>query len=187
MSTWLKKIITTVVLLSLSCFAIADPPESSGIVIRDEYNNAWVDIDMDTGLLAVTGVNIVQWCTDGAPFDTIYYADKNLQDGFRLNTLEKAEVTTSVWPFTVFDCALFTSVPPLATGVANYRLHDNDLFGNQFCEEKNNANAFGRKVNGKLYSPQGEGRNLNMHVWGIYDCETFTFRLFNVDIKLTGK
>ncbi len=165
--------------------ALAEPPASSGVVTRDSYNGGWVDVDMNAGMLSVLGFDIVQWCTDGAPFDVISYSDKLVQSGLRLNTLEKAELTASVWPFTVFDCELFTSIPPLATGLASYRLHDNDLFGNEFCEEKNNANAFGRKANGTLYSASGELMKFSMHTTGIYDCETDTFPLFKTKINLT--
>lgn len=165
--------------------ALAEPPASSGVVTRDSYNGGWVDVDPNAGMLSVLGFDIVQWCTDGAPFELISYSDKLVQSGLRLNTLEKAELTASVWPFTVFDCDLFTTVAPLATGTASYRLHDNDLFGNEFCEEKNNANAFGRKANGTLYSPSGKKKQFSMHTTGIYDCETGTFPLFKTKINLT--
>jgi hypothetical protein len=165
--------------------ALADPPASSGVVTRGSYDNARVDVDTNAGMLSILGVDVVQWCTDGVPFEFISYSDKLVQSGLRLNTLEKAELTASVWPFTVFDCELFTTVPPLATGIASYRLHDNDLFGDQFCEEKNNANAFGIKANGTLYSPSGEKKQFSMHTWGIFDCETGTLPLFKTKINLT--
>lgn len=164
---------------------LAEPPASSGIVSRGSYNNAWVDVDINSGLLSIIGVDIVQWCTDGAPFDTIYYADKDLQDGFRLNTSENGYVQASVWPFTDFDCELFTTMDPLATGMANYRSHDNDLFGPRFCEEKNNMNAFGRRANGTLYSPSGEASQFSMHTWGLFDCDTDSFPVFKTKISLT--
>jgi hypothetical protein len=164
--------------------ALADPPENSGVVSRGVYQGAWVDIDTDSGLLSVLGVDIFQWCTDGAPFEFISYSDKQVQNELRIVTLEKAELTASVWPFTVFDCDLFTTVPPLATGLASYQLHDNDLFGPVFCEEKNNANAFGRKAKGTLYTAGGEMVQFKLHSWGIYDCETDTFPLFKTRISL---
>jgi hypothetical protein len=180
------KIISIIsVLIGLASAAFAEPPASSGIVTRGSYETGWVDIDTHSGLLSIVGVDIVQWCTDGAPFDTFYYKDKDLQDGFRLNTVEQAYVQASVWPITVFDCELFTTVQPLATGMAYFRSHDNDLFGPRFCEEKNNANAFGRRANGTLYSPSGEARQFSMHTTGLFDCETFTFPLYKTKIKLT--
>lgn len=172
-------------MIGIASAVFAEPPASSGIVTRGSYDTAWVDIDTKSGLLSIVGVDIVQWCTDGAPFDTVYYSDKNLQDGFRLNTVEKGYVQASVWPITVFDCELFTSIQPLATGMANYLAHDNDYFGPQFCEEKNNANAFGHRANGTLYSPSGEARKFSMHTAGLFDCETFTFPLFKTKIILT--
>ena len=180
-----KVLSVILVLIGLASAAFAEPPANSGIVTRGSYESAYVDIDTHSGLLSVVGVDIVQWCTDGAPFDTFYYADKDLQDGFRLNTGEKAYVQASVWPITVFDCELFTTVQPLATGMAKFRSHDNDLFGLRFCEEKNNANAFGSRANGTLYSPSGEARQFSMHTWGLFDCETFTFPLYKTKISLT--
>ena len=172
-------------LFALTGSVLAEPPASSGIVTRDFYNWAYVDVDIEAGLLSILGVDIVQWCTDGAPFDAFFYSDKNLQDGFRLNTTEKAYVQATVWPFTEFDCELFYANEPLATGMAYYRLHDNDLFGLRYCDEKNNMNAFGYRANGTLYTPSGEAKQLSMQTWGLFDCDTVSFPVFETKIKLT--
>jgi hypothetical protein len=174
------------VLLTLAGTGFAEPPSSSGIVSRGSYEGGYVDVDLNSGLLSIIGFDIVQWCTDDPPFDTFFYADKDLQDGFRLNTLEHAYVQASVWPFTDFNCELFTTIQPLATGMANYRLHDNDLFGLRYCEEKNNMNAFGRRANGTLYSPSGEARQFSMNNWGLLDCDTESFPIYETKIKLTN-
>lgn len=165
----------------------AEPPASSGIVSRGTYYGALVDVDMNSGLLSVIGFDIVQYCTDedNTQFDIFFYADKGLQDGFRWNTSEHAYVQASVWPFTDFDCELFTTIEPLATGMANYRMHDNDLLGNQYCEEKNNMNAFGRRADGTLYSSSGEAKRFSMHTWGLYDCDTESFPIYETRISLS--
>ena len=179
----------TIALVSIGTLgtAIAEPPASSGIVMRDGYFFGSVEVDTDAGVLAVLGFDPIEYCADpdNAAFDFVTFSDKNLQNGFRLNTLEKGEMTASVWPLTEFQCDLIALSAPLATGIVKYRLHDNDLFGPEFCDQKNNANAFGMKANGTLYTIFGEAMKLNMHVWGLFDCETFSFPLFKTTIKLT--
>lgn len=172
-------------LIAMAGAAFAEPPESSGIVTRGSYEWGFVDVDENAGLLSVVGVDIVQWCAGDSSFDTIYYKDKDLQDGFRLNTMEQADVQASVWPFTDFNCDLFTTVEPLATGMAYFRSHDNDFFGLRYCEEKNNMNSFGRRANGTLYSPGGEAKQFSMHTSGLFDCETRSFPVFKTKINLT--
>ncbi len=181
----LKLVSVFFILVVMATAALAEPPANSGIVTRGSYEWAFVEVDVNSGLLAVLGVDIVQWCTDGAPFDTIYYSDKDLQDGFRLNTSEKGYVQASVWPFTDFDCELFTTMQPLATGMAFSRARDNDYFGLRYCDEKNNMNAFGSKANGTLYSPGGEAKQFSLRITGLFDCDTESFPLFDVKISLT--
>ena len=175
-----------IVLASLLGNALAEPPDSAGIVTRGDYTWADFYVDEESGLLVVLGVDIEDWCAAEVPFDVIYYSDKFLSNPPRINTLEKADVTTSVWDFTEFDCDLFTSVDPLATGIARLLYHDNDLFAPWNCELKNNANAFGLKVNGTLYSPSGEAMQFNMKWWGLYECEVDEFVFLNIKAKLTG-
>ena len=184
------KLITTLATILVTVGALgvasAEPPANSGVVVRDGYFFGFFDFDADAGLSVVLGFDPYLECTVGAPFDFMSYSDKILQGGLRVNTHEKAEVVASVWPFTdSFDCGFFTTETRLADGLANYSLHDNDLFGNRFCEEKNNINAFGYKANGTLYSPLGEKMRLNMHIWGLFDCDTGTLPLFKSSIKLT--
>ena len=171
--------------LALTGSVLAEPPASSGIVTRGFYHWAYVDVDIESGLLSILGVDIVQWCNDGAPFDAFFYSDRDLQDGLRLITNEKAYVQAAVWPFAEFNCELFYTNEPLATGMAYYRMHDNDLFGLRYCDAKNNMNAFGHRADGTLYSPSGEAMRFSMHTWGLFDCDTVSFPVFETKIKLT--
>ena len=179
------KLAATVFMVATIGIVNADPPTNSGVVTRGSYTNAWFDVDMKNGLSSVVGVDIVELCNGPADFDVFYYSDKLVQKGLRINTLEKAELTASVWPFTVYDCDRFRTMAPLAVGTATLVSRDNDLFGPQFCEEKNNINSFRRKANGTLYSPSGEAKQFNLHVWGLYDCDTDSFDLFKTKINLT--
>lgn len=179
-------IATILVAVSALGVASAEPPANSGVVVRDGYFFGYFNSDPDTGMSIVLGFDPNLECTVGTDWDFMHYSDKLLQGGFRVNTLEKAEVFASVWPIMEdFDCDIFTTTTPLAEGYARRRLHDNDLLGNQFCAEKNNINSFGHKANGTLYSPLGEKKQLNMHFWGLFDCDTGTLPLFKSSIKLT--
>jgi len=185
----MKRIISValgLVVIVASGTALAEPPASSGIVVRGTYDMGRVFVDEDAGLLLIAGGDVVEWCSTGdTEWSLVTYFDKDLQDGLRLNTIEKAQVTASVWAFTDFDCDLFMTEQPLATGMAIYRMHDNDFFGPRFCEIKNNMNAWGHSVIGTLYSPSGEIRHLNFREWGLYDCDTDTFPLYKNIIRLT--
>jgi len=182
----IKAIAPILVAVSALSVASAEPPANSGVVVRDGYFFGFFDVDTDAGLSIVLGFDPSLDCIGEASFDFMSYSDKILQGGLRVNTLEKAEVFASVWPIMEdFDCDIFTTELPLASGFARYSLHDNDLFGWEFCEEKNNINSFGYKANGTLYSPLGEKKRLNMHIWGLFDCDTGTVPLFKSSIKLT--
>jgi hypothetical protein len=181
----IKAIAPILVAVSALGVASAEPPANSGVVVRDGYFFGFFDVDTDAGLSIVLGFDPSLECIGEASFDFMSYSDKILQGGLRVNTLEKGEVIASVWPTTDFDCDLFTTELPLALGLVRFSVHDNDLFGPQFCEEKNNINSFGYKANGTLYSPFGEMKQLNMHVWGLFDCDTSSLPLFKASIKLT--
>ena len=108
----------------------ADPPPSSGsIVIRTETNIAWTYVDFQRGVRVVYGTNIVEWCNNTNTWDVVRLLEIDVpEDSNRLIDLVQGdEVTTSVWPFTAFDCSLFTTVTPLATGTTDLIITDNDL------------------------------------------------------------
>ena len=89
------------------------------------------------------------------------------EDPNRFNDLVKGSVQTSVWPFTNFDCAQFTSIAPLATGTAKLVNTDNDLL--VFQNPNNvNHNAFGFTAQGRLTRPDGstaQFNGVNRSVW----------------------
>lgn len=174
MKTWLKSVVTLFAVTTIGT-AIAEPPANSGVVVRGTYNNAYFDVDMKKGISVVLGADISEFCNGIEDFDVIAYSDKAVQQGLRIVTVEKSEVIASVWSFTEFDCGLFTTELPLATGMASMILNDNDLIGNENCEEKNNINVFSRKAHGTLYAPSGEARQFAMNFWGQFDCDADTF------------
>jgi len=77
----------------------------------------------------------------------------DFRTGLRV-TLGKGTLRAAVWPFTNFDCALFTTIAPLATGDAEFVNNDNDVFGTPGWE--NNTNVWGFSAHGLLARPTGE-------------------------------
>ena len=61
----------------------------------------------------------------------------------------------SVWPFTGFDCGLFTSTSPVASGVADFIYTDNSLPG--VGPDDDFANAWGFRAHGTLSYTDGGG------------------------------
>ncbi len=134
-------------------FDFSNAPEVSGIVTRAEWPVAYSWPDFKTGLRVTLGVDMLAWC-DGSPeFDVIPYQDVNSPTG-ELLTLGKGTLRAAVWPFTAFDCALFTTVTPLATGDAEFVNNDNDLLGTPGWE--NNTNVWGFSAHGLLTRSTGE-------------------------------
>ncbi len=171
--------------LGITSNAFADPPTNSGVVTRGDFAFATFDVDASAGISSILGADPVEFCSGPFDFDFITFADKIVQNGLRLNTIGRGHVTASVWPFTVFDCDLFLTIPPLATGTAKVVNNDNDLFGNAFCDEKNNINSFGWQGHGTLYSPAGEKRQFSMFFHALFDCDDGSFDA-KTKIKLTG-
>ena len=184
--TTLLRVVFIGFLVSAFGVAVADPPPASGIVSRGEFGYGFWEVDTASGMGATLGGDIIEYCSD-PEFDDwslISYADKNLQNGFRLNAFARGELTASVWPFTIFDCDLFLTVQPLATGMAKLVDRDNDLFGWEYCDEKNNMNSFSRHAQGTLYTPSGAKRQFSMYTQGLFDCDTLSFEA-RTKIKLT--
>ena len=164
-------------LLSLSAPVISDPPAQSGpIVIR--YEGApffsggilpiWIP-DMKSGMSITLGIDNISFCQGGFDLDTVSIKEILIpEDANRINQQLSGSVQASVWPFTVFDCDLFLTVPPLATGYADIQATDNDLlvFNNP---ENVNHNAFGITAHGKLQDVWGATKQMSFVYRGNWD------------------
>ena len=184
----MKKVSLMCVMALFCSAALAGPPSNSGVVVRrdSEAPRIWWYSDDARGLGLAVGSDVVAACS-GEPLELVLlsFSDKDIQDGLRLVAFRTAiDVGASVWPFTEFNCDSFLTELPLATGEVDRRVHDNDYFGNRYCDLKNNMNAFSHSIQGTLYSPFGEKRQLNAHYWGLFDCDTQTL-LDNMKIVLT--
>jgi len=182
----MKRIFIACALVVAAFGANADAPSTSGIVTRDGYFSNFMIIDSERGVMATIGSDVIKFCQGQGERGFISFADKDIQEGLRLSTLEKGEdLFASVWGFTEFNCERILTELPLATGLVDYRMHDNDLFGRRFCDIKNNMNAFGASFHGRLYSPFGDKKQFSAHLWGLFDCDTDTFPVHQVKVLLT--
>jgi hypothetical protein len=141
-------------------FNFSNGPEQSGIVERASgaYAVSWPD--QATGWRVVFGADMLEFCDGIIDFDELQWADKYLPTDDRIVSLNTYEPRTSVWPFTDFDCALFTTVEPLATGYSKFTYVDNDLS----LSEHPNVNSWGFKANGTLaWTMDGSPAAFNFH------------------------
>ena len=130
----------------------------SGIVTRYEAPVGRTWVDFDSGLRVVVGADMDEFCAGIVNFDLVEITDIQLASE-RLLTLETGRVQATVWDFTDFDCALFTTNDPVASGFARMRTTDNDFFGTD--PDDTNANAFGWMAHGKLEDQYGTRLMLN--------------------------
>ena len=69
-----------------------------------------------------------------------------------------------VWDFLAFDCELFTTIDPVASGDAKLRNVDNDLFGTV----DPNANAWSFMAHGQLEDPFGSRLVFSGHITQLF-------------------
>ena len=141
-------------------FNFLNGPASAGIVLRYETPFAVSWADPESGLRATVGFDTDEYCANIIDFDIVAVQDVDLPTGRLLGPVQGDDMQTAVWPFTAFDCALFTTVEPLATGVSEFRLTDNDVFGTVV----NNANAWGWRTHGALTLASGDKAQFSGHI-----------------------
>ena len=153
-------------------FKISNAPANSGpIVTRDQRNFAVFYVDTKTGISAVHGADIVDFCKP--PIGTT----ADLLDRQRVflpneaaavnDLLQGSDMTTSVWPFTVFDCNAFLTTTPLATGTVDIVNTDNDFFA-FLRSSPARANAFGFNANGRLNLSGGGTAQFSGHSRAVF-------------------
>ena len=150
--------------------ALLKPSNSGPIVMRSEVAFAVFYVDTKAGISAIHGADMVEFCNGVIDFDLVELQRIDVpEDANRLiDIIHGNDVRTSVWPFTTFDCNLFTTVTPLATGTVDLVSTDNDLL--VFLNPDNrNANAFGFQAHGKLTGPNGERLNFSGHSRVVWD------------------
>lgn len=136
-------------------FDITDAPDVAGIIVRGDRNPGYSWADPEAGMRVILGWDlqgVLDFCNSGIiDFDIVSFQDAVLPDGRVVRLDQGTEVETTVWPFTQFSCARFTTTTPLATGLADLVYTDNDFFVNG----GNNTDAFGVMAHGFLERPSG--------------------------------
>ena len=115
------------------------------------------------------GADFVEFCNGIVNFDIVGLMEISVpEDANRLIDLQKGRVRVSVWPFTTFDCDLFASTTPLATGMVDFIYTDNDLL--VFLNPDNvNHNAFGFQAHGRLTNSSGQDVQFSGHARWVWD------------------
>ncbi len=171
----IKKLLLFVLVLLVALIAaipaLADPPPSSGPnVVRYDGIVYLHTVDEAKGLSAIVGADIVEFCNSFRGFDLVSIQDIQVpEDANRIVEIAHGDdVTTSIWPFTDFDCGLFTTVEPVATGTTDVVNTDNDLevFNNP---DNVNWNAYGFTAHGRLTAPDGSTMQLNVMSRCVWD------------------
>lgn len=137
----------------------------SGIVVRDEIPAAFTWVDFDSGLRVIVGADLDEFCAGNLNFDLVEITDK-VQASGRIVSLLKGTVQTTVWDFLDFDCALFTTIDPVASGDAKLRSTDNDLDGTG--PDDRNTNAWGLMAHGRLENTEGDRMSLNAFIRWVF-------------------
>jgi len=132
------------------------PPTESGIIYRGETAVGLTWVDVDSGLRVVLGADMNEYCAGIVNFDPFATQTANLPGG-RLVMNGGAEVQVTVWDFLAFDCGLFTTMDPVASGTANLRGVDNDVQGTVVT----NTNTWGWSAQGNLVDGDGHRVRFN--------------------------
>jgi hypothetical protein len=156
--------IVLLVTLMMTVPAFAGPPPNSGLkVVRYQGIVYLHNVDYKNGISIIVGADIVEFCnTFSSGFDLVNIQEIDVpEDANRIVQIANGDdVTTSVWPFTDFDCVKFTTQEPVAAGTADFISTDNDLYVSDNPDNVN-WNAFGFTAKGQLTASDGSIKRLN--------------------------
>ncbi len=139
----------------------AHAPVAAGVVVRSERQVAVGWTDERNGTFVMIGFDPAGLCTGSYAFDMAPIQQVYRRDGSAaFQHLQGTGVQTSVWPFPSFNCALFTTVAPLARGLSDLVYTDNDYSG----AGPANTNAFGYRAHGTLTRGNGTSAAFSAHV-----------------------
>lgn len=164
-NTLLRLLFVPIALL-LAAPTLSDPPPASGPnVVRSDQIFATQIADFEDNKQVILGADVTEFCLGTIDFDVVSFMEvTNPRDQDRIIELGKGMVFATVWDFAEFDCGRFLTEMPLASGMARIHINDNDLI--VFFRDNQNANSFGIKAHGDLYSPAGEPLKFHL-VWHI--------------------
>jgi hypothetical protein len=135
-------------------FNYVNGPSEAGLVLRYEGGVAFWLADEKTGLGAIVGVDLAAWCVGPAAFDLVDFNSVYWEElGRWVDLYQGTDMSTAVWPFTNFDCNLFTTTDPLAEGYTKLVGTDNDVIPG--ATESPRTNSWGVRAHGDLYDGDG--------------------------------
>lgn len=98
-------------------------PENPGPnVVRGEIDLGLFYADPKAGLLAIHGGDVVEFCETGSTIFPLFDFQNIISPSDADRTIELIhgdDIPTPVWPFAEFNCALFTTLEPIATGTVD--------------------------------------------------------------------
>jgi len=157
-------------------FNFANGPESPGpIIFRTGEAGYRVSYsDPVHGLTAIHGGDVVEFCLTGETGEALVELQvvfpPEEQDRILL-LLKGHDVETTVWATGSFDCDVFTTTTPLATGTVDLTNTDNDLLAGE--RDNRNHNAFGFVAQGTLTRPDGAKAPFNGVSKCVWDGDDF--------------
>jgi hypothetical protein len=159
-------------------FNFGNNPDAGPIILRSELGGAFGLRDPGSGLQVWFMIDPVGVCTGPWASDAIDQQIVDVPDeANRIIRLRHGkDVQTSVWPNFGFNCGLFTSTTPLATGVSSFVWTDNDVNIGQNPDSEN-SNAYGWTAHGLLTDPGGaqvQFKALHRCHWDGQDLATLT-------------
>jgi hypothetical protein len=139
-------------------FNFENAPPFSGIIERAEFPAAYSWVDFKSGLRLTLGFDVFEYCDGTINFDLVWFQD--IYNPSRWLGQAQGEMQAAVWDFLDFDCELFTTVPPVASGVADFINTDNSWEG--VGEDDQFTNSWNLHAKGTLsYSDGGAPAQLN--------------------------
>ena len=157
-------------------FNFTNGPEHPGPIVfrtsEGEYRVSYSD--PAKGLTAIHGGDVVEFCLTGGtdfPLVDIQFVLSPREQN-RVHELVKGhDLETTVWPTGSFDCDVFTTATPLATGTVDLTNTDNDLIADQ--HENTNHNAYGFVAQGTLTRSNGAKAHFNGVSKCVWDGDNF--------------
>ena len=146
-------------------FNFANGPDAAGIITRDGMGLGLIGRDSNTQLQVVLGVDLVEFCGGVWAPDLVARQITDVPDEANriVRILHGTDVRTSVWPNFGFNCPLFTTTTPLATGLSKFVHTDNDV-NIFFNPDSKNSNAYGWTAHGVLTDPSGAKAPFSAHL-----------------------
>jgi hypothetical protein len=145
-----------------STFNFTNGPETPGPIV---FRNAAAEFrvsysDPVRGLTAIHGGDVVEFCLTGDtsfPLVDLQSVLTSEEQNRLLLLIRGSDIETTVWAVGDFDCDVFTTTTPVATGTVDLTNTDNDLFAG----DQANHNAFGFVAQGTLRRSNGARAHFN--------------------------